>query len=74
MTHHRSLSTHSTGFVATETNKPAGNFDQYTSKCDMKNNGWGLFRPEVYDLKLMEYVDGVPTEVGDDKPWDECED
>lgn len=40
----------------------------------MKNNGWGLFRPEVYDLKLMEYVDGVPTEVGDDKPWDECED
>ena len=39
----------------------------------MKNNGWDLFRPEIYDLKLMEYVDGVPTVVGDDKPWDECD-
>ena len=42
----------------------------------MKNDGWGLFRPEVYDLKLMEYdfADGIAKEIGGGKNWDECPD
>ena len=27
-------------FLGTETNESAGNFDKYSSRCDLKNNGW----------------------------------
>ena len=60
-------------FVGTETNKPAGDFEQYSTKCELKNNGWGLFRPEVYDFKLMEYDDeGKAKEIDSAQKWDDC--
>ena len=53
---------------------PAGDFDKYLSICDLKKNGWGVFRPEVYELKLMEYdADGKPVDSGQNKGWDECD-
>lgn len=48
-------------------------FDNYSNICDLKKNGWGLFRPESYDIKLMEYVDGEPKVAGDDVSWDKCD-
>ena len=60
-------------FIGTETSKPAGNFNQYTSKCDLRLNGWALFRPENYILKLMEYdKEGEEVEVGHIVDWDDC--
>ena len=40
--------------VGKTTKQSAGDFNKYTSKCDMKRDGWKLFRPEAYDIKLME--------------------
>lgn len=59
---HRSLEALSAvEFVGSETNKPAGDFNSFSSACDLKRNGWGVFRPEVYELKLMEYdLQGKP--------------
>jgi len=34
--------------------KSAGDFTQYQSKCDLFKDGWKLFRPEAYDILLME--------------------
>ena len=39
----------------------------------MSLNGWALFRPENYILKLMEYdKDGEEVEVGHIVDWDDC--
>ena len=39
----------------------------------MQRNGWALFRPEIYELKLMELnSEGEEVEVGTTVKWDKC--
>jgi hypothetical protein len=54
--------------------KSAGDFTKYESKCDLFNDGWKLFRPEAYDLLLMEQkADGTSVQVeGNDILWSDC--
>jgi len=60
-------------FVGKKTKLPAGDFNTYTSKCDLAKNGWALFRPDVYELKLMEYnAKAEAVEVGDKVSWADC--
>ena len=74
---HRSLSAASEpAFLGAKTKKSAGDFDLYTSKCDLKLNGWKLLRPELYEIKLMYQNNrGESSEVKEnDTEWNDCPD